>query len=382
MQNFVKNNLSMGFSVERNALLKTLAHQQSLIERRNSIPILSHVLIETKDGNRISFTGTDLEISLTEILKANVTAQGAVALPAHILYDIVRKLPENVLVTIESQDDSSLGGQVKISCDSIEFTLPSLPVTDFPRMLLQELPFNVKVPAHLFKRLIEDTKFSMSTEEARYSLNGIYFHSSDDHWCAVATDAHRLALSWIPLETPDGWPNVIIGRKTIQEVSKLLDECPQDISIFLSANQFVLEFKENRFSSRLLEGQFPDYRQAIPATHPHKIELDVHKLAQAISRVGMVSAQDRQVIKLEFKINELFLSASSQQYGSAVEQMSIIYEGESFSLGFNPKYFLDVCNHIKGDKIRLVLKDNSSPALCQDLQDDRVSYVLMPMQVY
>lgn len=370
--------MRMRVAIEKGPLLKALSHQQSLIERRGSIPVLSHVLLEAQDM-LLSFTGTDLEISLVESVSATIHQPGKVTVPVHIFYDIIRKLPDQHPIHMEMASQ----GQVTVSSGLIEFKIPTLPADDFPAIQPQELPASLKIAAPLLKRLIEDTRFSMSTEEARYSLNGIYFHNHDNQWRAVATDAHRLALSWIPFDSQDvqALPSVIIGRKTIQEMSKLLDEYTQDVSLSISPHQLVLSLEHCVFSSRLLEGQFPDYWQAIPQGYPYVIEMDVDVLEQAISRVGMVSADKQRVIKLEFKSQDLTLSAYSQQYGSAVEKINISYEGEPYTLGFNPKYFMDVCQHIKGKTVRMVFKDSLSPALFEDPQDPQVAFVLMPMRV-
>jgi DNA polymerase-3 subunit beta len=368
----------MRVSIEKAPLLKALSHQQSLIERRGSVPVLSHVLLETQDAG-VSFTGTDLEISLVEFVPAHIEDQGQVTVPVHLFYDIVRKFPDTHPIHIELTPED----QIRVSSGLIEFKIPTLPAEDFPRISPQDLPASLTIPAPLLKRLIEDTRFSMSTEETRYSLNGIYFHHHNNQWRAVATDAHRLALSWIPFNSQDiqELPSVIIGRKTIQEMGKLLDECTQEVSLSISHHQLVLSLEHCVFSSRLLEGQFPDYGKAIPEGYPYIIEIDVDALEQAISRVGMVSMEKQRVIKLDFNAHELTLSASSQQYGSAVEKMSIAYEAEPYTLGFNPKHFMDVCQHIKGKKVKMIFKDSLSPALFQDSQDPQVAFVLMPMRV-
>jgi DNA polymerase-3 subunit beta len=369
----------MHISLEREALLRALSHQQGLIERRSTVPILAHILLETQDENTLRLTGTDLEISLVETIPCTVKSKGSVTVPAHIFHDIVRKLPDDLVIHLEHLAGSTL----RLRSGSSEFTLPTLPVDDFPKIHEQELLFQLKIPAASFKQLIEATRFSMSNEEARYTINGIYFHSIENQWRAVATDTYRLALSWIPFpaETLEGLPNVIVGKKTIQEISKLLDECSSEVALSLSPRQLVLEFEGGRFSSRLLEGQFPDYWQAIPQENPHSIAMETRLLTQAIARVGMVSPEKNRLIKLVFEDNTLTLSAHSQQYGSALEKLAISYGGEPITIGFNPKYFLDICNHIKGDSILMILRDGLSPALFKDPQNDMISYILMPMRV-
>jgi DNA polymerase-3 subunit beta len=317
-------------------------------------------------------------MSLVEMMPVQIRTTGSVTVPVHLFYDIVRKLPDGPLTLVTLPDSL-----IRVSSGTIEFNIPTLRAEDFPKIHPKSLPFCLKISASDFKKIIEDTRFSMSTEEARYSLNGIYFHGHGGQWRAVATDAHRLALSWLPLDeqTLEKAPSVIIGRKTIQELCKLLGESNATIELFLSSQQLMMSFPGGYFSSRLLEGQFPDYWQAIPEGHPHRIQMDVKTLENAIGRVGMVSSDRQRVIKMVFKNHTLTLSAHSQQYGSAVETLSVEYSGEEFILGLNPKFLVDVCQHIKGDHICMMFKDSLSPALFQDPLDEHVTYVLMPTRI-
>jgi DNA polymerase-3 subunit beta len=363
--------------VEKSRLLKVLGHQQSVIERRGSAPILTHVLLEVKDG-QLSLTGTDLEMSLVEMIPAQVHNHGSITVPVHLFYDIVRKLPDGQ-VALQTLPD----GVIRVSSGTIEFNVPTLPAKDFPQIHPKTLPFCLKIAASAFKTIIDDTRFSMSTEEARYSLNGIYFHRHEDQWRAVATDAHRLALSWLPFDASAlaDAPSVIVGRKTIQELCKLLGESNAIMDLFFSNHLLMMSFPGGHFSSRLLEGQFPDYWQAIPEGHPHCIQMDVRILEQAIGRVGMVSSERQRVIKMAFHKDTLTLSANSQQYGSALETVAIDYSGPEFILGLNPKFLVDICQHIKGEAITMLFKDSLSPAIFQDPQDHKVTYVLMPTRI-
>lgn len=363
--------------VEKNALLKVLAHQQSLIERRGSAPILTHVLLEAL-GDRLSLTGTDLEMSLVEMIPAQVYAPGGITVPVHLFYDIVRKLPEGQ-VALHTLPE----GLLHVSSGTIEFHVPTLPSQDFPQIHPKNLPFFLQISASDLKQLIEDTRFSMSTEEARYALNGIYFHPYGNQWRAVATDAHRLALSHVDFEEGVlvGAPSVILGRKTLQELCKLLGESQNTMDLFLSPQQMMMSFPGGYFSSRLLEGQFPDYWQAIPQGHPHHMTIEVKTLEQSLRRVGMVSSDRHRVVKMVFENHKLTLSAHSQQYGSAMETLEVPCAHGDFVVGLNPKYLVDICQHIKGDSITMMFKDGRSPALFKDPEDDKVTYVLMPTRV-
>ncbi len=367
----------MHVCVEKSRFLKVLGHQQSVIERRGSTPILTHVLLEAV-GDSMSLMGTDLEMSLVEVIPATVHQSGVTTVPVHLLHDIVRKLPEGQIVLNTLPD-----GIIRVASGTIEFNVPTLSAVDFPQIHPKILPFSLKILASHFKKIIDDTRFAMSTEEARYSLNGIYFHPCGDTWRAVATDAHRLALSWLPVPAVNlmDAPHVIVGRKAISELCKLLTESAAEIEVSFSNQQMMVSFARGHFSSRLLEGQFPDYQQAIPEGHPHRIEMNVKGLEHAMARVGMVSSERQRVIKLVFSDNTLTLSAHSPQYGSAQETLSVAYSGAELILGLNPKYVLDICQHIKGETIVMLFKDGLSPALFQDPSDPTLNYVLMPTRI-
>lgn len=368
----------MNISFPRNALLRALSPQQTLIERRSSIPILSHLML-IADQNGIEAKGTDLEMMLTQDISGVVTEPGTQAIPVHIFYEIVKKLPEDSPVMVSS----SSSNEILVRGGAAEFVLPTLSVEEFPKFATEDKVVSLSIGAKDLKGLLDDTAFCMSTDEARYSLNGIRFHVSEGtQWRAVATDAHRLAVSWYTLpDNPPALPDVIVGRKTVQELSKLLDGCSGDVVLDFSQRQLFLNFEGGSFASRLLEGHFPDYWQAIPQGHPYTIDIDVDSIQQAVSRVGMVSSDKQRMVKFHFQPQKLTLSAYSQQYGSGSETLSLNYAGEEISLGFNPKYFLDICQRIRGDTIRFQFKDAMSPVLFSDFANSQGIYVLMPVRV-
>jgi DNA polymerase-3 subunit beta len=368
----------MNISFPRNALLKVLSHQQSLIERRTSIPILSHVLLNA-DEIGIKARGTDLEMTLVQDISGTVTEPGSQAIPVHILYEIVKKLPEESPVIMSS----SSSDQVLVRGGGAEFVLPTLNLEEFPKVPTEESSVSFYIGVRDLKDLLENTAFCMSTDEARYSLNGIRFHIGEDkQWRSVATDAHRLAVSsYILPENCPELPDVIVGRKTVQELSKLLDGCSGQVKLSFSDRQISLDFEGGTFTSRLLEGHFPDYWQAIPQGHPYKVDINVSSIQQAVGRVGMVSSDKQRMVKFHFQPQKLTLSAYSQQYGSGSESIPLDYNGEELALGFNPKYFLDICQRIRGDGIRFQFKDGLSPVLFSDLANPQGIYVLMPVRV-
>jgi DNA polymerase-3 subunit beta len=365
-------------SVERKEMLHVLTRQQSLVERRPSLAILSHILLEAKEG-RLSIKGTDMEMSLLETLPACVHKEGAVAVPAHMLYDIIKNFPETQDIHFQSLSAHRL----LVSGAAIEFKIPTLDAKDFPHVSNdQGFSFHMKIDASLFKKMIDDTRFSMSNEEARYSLNGIYFHAKGHLWCAVSTDAQRLALSTAEMDPAviAQAPGVIIGRKAVHEIAKILDDAKGDVSLSLSESSMLLAFHSGTFTSRLLEGQFPDYWQAIPKNHPKEICIDIKPFQEAVRRVGMVSADKHGSVKMAFEKGMLTLSAQSQQ-GSAVEVLNVDYDGDPVFIGLNPKYLYDVCQHIEGEKIKIFFKDTQSPVLLHDSKTENATFVIMPMRI-
>lgn len=369
--------------LEKEHFLKALAHQQSVIEKKTTVPILSHVLLTTEEaspGNpgTLTLTGTDLELCLVEKIPAQIKQAGSVAVAAHTLYDVVRKLRDGAPIELALLDDLIL----TLVCAPSEFTFPTLSLAEFPAMTQQELPHKFTLFSNDFRQLIDQTRFAMSTEEARYYLNGIYFHRADQDLRAVATDAHRLALSWIPLpNAASDVPGIILSRKTIHEVRKLIDGIDQDIHIAVSSKQISFSAGEAIFYSRLIEGNFPDYHKAIPQQNTHMVSVNATALAEAVDRISMVSSEKSRVIKIHVSTNCITLSARSTEHGQAREELEATYDGEPVEMGFTARYILDVAQQIKGDLLHIYLGEAGAPALIKDPKDEQALYVLMPMRV-
>lgn len=369
--------------IDKAHFLKALAHQNALIERRSSIPILTHVMLAAENGC-MTLTGTDMEKTLVIRVSAVVHEPGCTTVPAHLFYDIMRKMPEGQPVTLRMTPAASEhASRLVISAGAVTFDLVTLAPDGFPKMHPQELPFALMMPASVLKRLIDDTAFCMSTDEMRVALGGIHWHAHEQQLRAVATDTHRLALSWGVFDEGDlaQFPPVIVGHKAIQVIKKLLDEHEsQHVTLSLSTQQMMLTFDHTTFSSRLLEGSFPAYHNAIPKPEltVHTVDLNVKALAHAVSRVGMVHFDKQNVMKLQFSGGNLELSASSDQYGSAIERLPVTYDGV-FSIGFLPKYLLDLCAHAKGETLRMHVQNDTLPVLFQDLADSQVAFVMMPV---
>jgi DNA polymerase-3 subunit beta len=374
----------MKITVERSAFLKALSHIQSVVERRNTIPILSNVLIEAAKG-RLKLTATDLDMEIVESLAADVLRNGAATAPAHMLYDIVRKLPEGAQVQAELL--TSEGGRLAVSSGSVRFELACLPREDFPQMAAGAMPFRFRLQTDDLKKLIDKTRFAISTEETRFYLNGIYVHAHRDgkakgEMRAVATDGHRLAR--FQLELPDGaaeMPGAIVPRKTIGELRRLLDDSEGGIDVSLSDTKIQFTTDGVELTSKLIDGTFPDYQRVIPSANDKVLSLDSREFAQAVDRVSTISADKTRAVKLGIVKDKLTLTVINPDSGTATEEVGASYSASPLDIGFNARYLLDITNQIEGKEIRFLLSDAGSPTLIEDSEDRGTLYVLMPMRV-
>lgn len=380
--NYRDNFFIMKLTIDRTTLLKSLGHVQSVVERRNTIPILSNVKIEARaDG--ISLNATDMDLEINASVEASVSTEGATTAPAHTLYDIVRKLPEGSEIEL---DTNGTDGQLSLSAGRSKFTLSCLPTDDFPVMTGGDLPHSFAIPAADLRLLIDRTRFAISTEETRYYLNGIYLHATErdgtDVLRAVATDGHRLASAEIPL--PDGakgMPGVIVPRKTVAELHKLIEETNDDIAVSLSDTKMRFGFDNAVMTSKLIDGTFPDYQRVIPVGNDKQLDVDRKTFAAAVDRVSAISSDKSRAVKLELASGLLTLSASSPEHGTATEEIEVDYAGDGIEIGFNSRYLLDIAQQIEADSASFALADAASPTIISEAGDDSTLYVLMPMRV-
>jgi DNA polymerase-3 subunit beta len=372
----------MKVTVERAALLKSLGHVHRVVERRNTIPILSNVLLRAEAGE-LRLKATDLDLEVTETVAADVGQPGATTVPAHVLYDIVRKLPDGAQVSLETMGET---GQMLLRSGRSRFNLQSLPETDYPDLAAGEMPTRFRMPAHEFKRLIDKTQFAISTEETRYYLNGIYLHALDVNGQAtlraVATDGHRLARMEAPAPAgSSGMPGIIVPRKAVSEIQKLLDGTDAEVLVELSPNKIRLSLGTVVLTSKLIDGTFPDYQRVIPQGNDKNLIVDRDQFQAAVDRVSTISSERGRAVKLSLTDGKLRLSVTNPDSGSADEEIEVDYESGPLDVGFNARYLLDIAGQLDGDTALFKLSDPGSPTLIQDREGAAALYVLMPMRV-
>ncbi|QMU57935.1 MAG: DNA polymerase III subunit beta [Boseongicola sp.] len=372
----------MKFSIERSELLKAVGQAQSVVERRNTIPILANVLVEA-EGDQVSFRATDLDIEVVDQAPAKVERAGATTVSAVTLHEIVRKLPDGALVTLV---DDGASGRLSVEAGRSNFSLATLPREDFPVMASSEYEANFVAPAPVLRRLFDKSKFAISTEETRYYLNGVYMHVADANGGqvlrCVATDGHRLAR--IDADLPDGagaLPGVIVPRKTVGELRKLLDDDETEIAVSVSETKIRFAAPGITLTSKVIDGTFPDYTRVIPSGNTKRLEVDAAEFAQAVDRVATVSSERSRAVKLSLDEDRLVLSVNAPDSGAAEEELAVAYGDEALDIGFNAKYLLEIASQVDRENAVFLFNSSGDPTLMREGNDETAVYVVMPMRV-
>jgi DNA polymerase-3 subunit beta len=372
----------MRVTIERSNLLKTLGHVHRVVERRNTIPILSNVLIRAENAE-LQLKATDLDLEIFEKSPAMVEQSGSTTVPAHMLYDIVRKLPDGSEVMLVSDADA---GSLKITAGRSRFTLQMLPESDFPDITAGTFTHRFEITASQLRGLIEHTQFAISTEETRYYLNGIYLHSVEEAGKlmlrAVATDGHRLARAQIIAPAGcEGMPGIIIPRKAVGEIQKLVEDPDSKVGIELSETKIRMTVGAVILTSKLIDGTFPDYNRVIPTGNDRELVMDRQSFASAVDRVSTISSERGRAVKLQLSEGNLVLTVNNPDSGSATEELPVGYTSEPLEIGFNSRYLLDITSQLSGSETVFMLADPGSPTLIRDSAESGAIYVLMPMRV-
>jgi len=370
----------MKATIERATLLKSLSHVQSVVERRNTIPILSNVLIEAAADGTLKLMATDLDLQIVETVEAQVETPGATTVSAHTLFDIARKLPEGSQVSLNAAE-----GKMQVVAGRARFNLQTLPRDDFPVIAEGELPTRFELSAAVLRQIIDKTRFAISTEETRYYLNGIFLHVSDEAQPvlkAAATDGHRLARVTVP--RPDGasgMPDVIVPRKCVGELRKLLDELDGSVEISLSATKVRFGLGSAILTSKLIDGTFPDYSRVIPTANDKLLRIDPKSFMEGVDRVATIASEKTRAVKMALERDKVTLSVTSPENGTAAEEVPGDYDSTGFEIGFNARYLLDILGQIEGDTVEVHLADAAAPTLIRENDTAPALYVLMPMRV-
>ena len=367
----------MKATIERATLLKGLSHVQSVVERRNTIPILSNVLLEATAEGMLKMMATDLDLQINESVQAAVDQPGATTVSAHTLFDIARKLPDGSQVSLTAAD-----GRMTIVAGRARFSLGTLPRDDFPVIAEGELPTQFELPAETLKQIIDKTRFAISTEETRYYLNGIFLHVADDVLKAAATDGHRLARVTLPRpDGAEGMPDVIVPRKCVGELRKLLDEVDGSVGISLSGTKIRFDLGRAILTSKLIDGTFPDYSRVIPTGNDKILKLDPSSFMEGVDRVSTIATEKTRAVKMALDRDKITLSVTSPENGTAAEEVPGEYASTPFEIGFNSRYLMDILGQIDGDVVEVHLADAAAPTLIRENDKAAALYVLMPMRV-
>lgn len=367
----------MKFTIERKALLTALGHVSRVVERRNTYPILANILLEA-GGNSITLRATDLDIEATDTIAANVAEPGTTTVPAATLADIVKKYPDGSEISFEME-----GGALIVKCGRSRLSLMTLDAEGFPDLTSGAFTHSYTVAPVAFAGLLKRCSFAMSTEETRYYLNGVYLHVIDGHLRGVATDGHRLA--WIDMPAPEGAegaPSVILPRKTVGEVTKILDAAKEDVLVELNESKIRFTVGDTVILSKLVEGSYPDYLRVTPQNNDKILTVPRKALAGAVDRVSTIASErGGKAVKLSLTDNQIELTVTNPDHGTADEEVPAGFDGEPMDIGYNARYLREILDVIEGDDVRFALNDGGSPSLITDPTDESIRLVLMPMRV-
>ncbi|PZQ82686.1 MAG: DNA polymerase III subunit beta [Ancylobacter novellus] len=373
----------MKLTLERAPLLAALARADRVVERRNTIPILANLRLDAAAG-ALRIVATDLDIQIAQSLPAEVSAPGSTTAPAHTLYEIARKFPDGAQVQLETSGDR---GTLTVRAGRSRFALQTLPESEFPDLAGVEGGHVITLPGKDLAAAIGQVEFAISTEEARYYLNGIYLHPREGKLGLVATDGHRLSLLSLALELPEGLPGVILPRKAVGEVKRLAEAADKaDITLEISTHKLAAEFAGARLTTKLIDGTFPDYGRVIPTGNAKVATLEAADLLAAVARVGTIASERGRAVKFTFTSGRLVLAVTNPDAGEASEEIDCVYGAEDLEIGFNGKYVEEALTRTASTgPIEIALNDAGSPALIRrppaDTPTPDALCVLMPMRV-
>ena len=352
----------MEFSISKNILLDCLNHFQSVVEKRNTIPILSNIRIIVDQKRGLEVTATDLAIEISESLSANITTPGGITIPSQLFYDIIRKAPDGSNITLRMDEKVDL---VYVFFNESKFSIPTLPTDDFPVMDLNELESTIELESQVFKDLIDNCKFCMGLDESRQYLNGIYLHLSKNLVSTVSTDGHRLAKSSLTKDFSGEFEGIIIPKKTVFEISKILEEFEGKIILNFSKTRLKILLGDIKIITKLINSSFPDYESVIPSTNDQIMVVDCKSFSESIDRVSTISNEKFRTVKFDVSNNVCVVSSFGTEKSIGTENVKVEYSGPTFSINFNSRYVLDVLNIIKDGKVKFYFSKDTAPTILE-----------------
>ena len=367
----------MHFTIQREALLKPLQLVAGVVERRQTLPVLSNVLLVV-EGQNLSLTGTDLEVELIgRVVLEHKAEPGEITVPARKLMDICKSLPVDALIDVRLEEQKLL-----IKAGRSRFTLSTLPANDFPTSEDGQASLVINLPQAKVRRLIERTSFAMAQQDVRYYLNGMLLEVGTNTLRAVATDGHRLAMCSLSADIEQQEKHqIIVPRKGILELARLLTDQDADVSIVLGQHHIRATTNEFTFTSKLVDGKFPDYERVLPKGGDKLVVAERQVLREAFTRTAILSNEKYRGIRLQLESGLLKIQANNPEQEEAEEEVVVDYAGGNLEIGFNVSYLLDVMAVMVTDKVRLILSDSNSSALVQEFDNDESAYVVMPMRL-
>ena len=366
----------MRFTLQREAFLKPLAQVVNVVERRQTLPVLANFLVQVQ-GGQLSLTGTDLEVEMVSRIAVEDAQDGETTIPARKLFEIIRALPDGSRVTV-----SQTGEKITVQAGRSRFTLATLPANDFPSVDEVEATERVVVPESALKELIERTAFTMAQQDVRYYLNGLLFDLRDQLLRCVATDGHRLALCETALENSVGTKRqIIVPRKGVTELQRLLEGGDREVELEVGRSHVRVKRDDVTFTSKLIDGRFPDYDAVIPIGADREVKVDRESLRASLQRAAILSNEKYRGVRVEVSPGQLKISAHNPEQEEAQEEIEADTQVSDLAIGFNVNYLLDALSALRDEHVVIQLRDSNSSALVREASSEKSRHVVMPLRL-
>ena len=371
----------MQFVVKRDILLKSLNFVQGVVEKKNTLPILSNVLLQLKD-NKLSIVATDLDIIFyDEIVDVKIVNEGSTTTSAAILYDILRKISSNSDLSFDLKSENKLS----LKSENSDFNLLCLPTDNFPTFADEFEGQDITLNNMRFLKLLNKTRISISNDDTRHYLNGIFLHVTEAHGrnflTGVATDSHRLSSSSLEIENTSDFTSSILPKKTVFQLCSLLAEASDQLTMQVSENKIKFSLGKMKLISKVIDGKFPDYKKVVPASNDKTLTVSSKDFINSIERVASVSLDRKEGVKLAINKNNVQLSVNSANSGEGNETINAKFSHDNLSISFNSKYLIDIASEVEDKDLKMSLRDSVSPVLIEDNSDKNSYYVIMPMKI-